>query len=122
MSRLPNFEWQYRNSFNNNFNNQLLAGINAGFSLYDRETDTKLYRNIDSETLNPNKISFENINKILDDKDTNYQKGKNLVSGIVDQVNIVGEATEKNLKNIFDISPELKILAIAFLGLLILRK
>jgi hypothetical protein len=70
--RLPDEAYKYGLSYNSNFNNQLLAGINAGLSLYDRDNDTKLYRPTNLKPLDA--VDFDVINKDLDKYDNNYNK------------------------------------------------
>jgi len=74
--RLPDEAYKYGLSYNSNFNNQLLSGINQGLSLYDRDTDTKLYRPTDVKPLD--KVNFDVINDDLDKYDKNYNKQDNL--------------------------------------------
>jgi hypothetical protein len=75
-NKLPSFEYQYRLDLNSNFNNQLMSGINSGLSLYDRDTDVKLYKFIDIDQISTRKINFDDINKELDEKGTSYNQGK----------------------------------------------
>ena len=52
----------------------MLAGHNAGLALYDYETDTKLYKTIDTKPLDA--INFDKLNNELDGKGEIYNKGK----------------------------------------------
>ena len=98
-NRLPSYEYQYRTSLYNNFNNQLLSGHNAGLALYDYDQDTKLYKDIDTKPLD--RVNFDELNKKLDEnyyKEEAYEKGKNMVKGFVQQVNDSTEQTGENIK------------------------
>ena len=67
--RLPNEDYKYELSLYSNFNNQLLSGINSGLSLYNKETDTKLYRPTNTKPLDA--VNFDVINEDLDKYDKN---------------------------------------------------
>ena len=102
--RLPNEDWKYKESLYSNFNNQLLSGINSGLSLYDRETDTKLYKNTDWKPLDA--VNFDVINNDLDKYDTNYNKQDDLynnskasIAGAIAGINKSTDDTIENLKN-----------------------
>ena len=100
MQYLPNEEWKYRQSINSNFNNQLLSAYNQGFSLYDRETDTKLYRETDYKPLD--RLNFDDINDKLKSNysknDDVYNNSKSFVYGFVDQINNSTKNTTDNAK------------------------
>jgi hypothetical protein len=108
--KLPDFEWQYRTTYNNNFNNQLLAGHNAGLALYDYETDTKLYKNLDLKAIDTDKINFSEINKQLDVNFHNrnayeeaHQTAKGAVEGLVNTINEnVGDPVEKAINRLIE--------------------
>ena len=70
--KLPDENYKYGLSYNSNFNNQLLSGINAGLSLYNKEKDTQLYRPTDVKPLDA--VNFDVINDDLDRYDNNYSK------------------------------------------------
>ena len=102
--RLPNEEWKYRQSLYSNFNNQLLSGINSGLSLYDRDTDTKLYKNTDWKPLD--KVNFDVINDDLDKYDKNYNKqddiynnSKSAIAGVIAGINKSTDDTIENIKD-----------------------
>jgi hypothetical protein len=126
MARLPNFAYQYKLDLHSNFNNQLMAGINSGLSLYDTEQDTKLYKNTDTTEISTRKMNFDDINKELDEKGKAYNQGKQLIKGAIDKIKDVTSDTEKNIKeflsNLFKISPEYKLMAVAILVFIVLRK
>ena len=103
-NRLPTFEYQYRTSLYNNFNNQLLAGHNAGLALYEYNQDTNLYKYIDTKPLD--KVNFDELNKQMDKvqmeveaKNDAIERGKNIVKGFVQQVNDSTHDTGENIKN-----------------------
>ncbi len=124
--RLPSFDYQYKIDWYSNFNNQLMAGKNAGLSLYDDENDLKLYKYIDTKQISTDKINFDDINKELDEKGKAFNQGKQTIKGLVDGINQTFENTKENLndslKNLFSISPEYKFYGIAILLFFILRK
>ena len=103
-----------------------MAGYNQGLSLYDRDQDTRLYKNTDTSEISTRKMNFDDINKELDEKGTAYQQGKQLIKGAVDKIKDVTSDTEKNIKeflsNLFKISPEYKFIGIAILIFIVLRK
>ena len=82
---LPDDNYKYNISRNINFNNQLLSGINSGLSLYDKETDTQLYRPSDIKPLD--RVSFDDINKKLENNysknDDLYNNSKSSVAGVI---------------------------------------
>ena len=129
-NKLPDFDYQYQTSLFGNWNNQLLAGINQGLSLYDRDTDTQLYKTIDYKPIDTMTLNFDDINKKLDENENennSYNNGKSFIKGIVDKVNDVGTATENNineLKNIFQIDNKkiFEIAAVIFVGILLYKK
>ena len=117
IQKLPNFDWQYRTTYYNNFNNQLLNGHNQGLALYDYETDTKLYKNLDLKPIDTDTINFDDVNKKLDEYYYNrnaYEEGKQKAKGVIDSINKnIGDPVEKAMnrlieyiKNIFTIDPQ----------------
>jgi len=133
--RLPNFDYQYKLSLYGNFNNQLMAGHNAGLALYNYDQDTKLYKNIDYTPLDTRTINFDTINQDLDKYDKNYTKNddyyhnaRSYIAGVVDQLNKTTEDTVDNVKdsfkNLFNFDTSaFKIFSLLFLfALLLLRK
>ena len=70
--RLPDDNYKYGLSYNSNFNNQMMKGINSGLSLYDRDYDTTLYRATNLKPLD--NVSFDKINDDLDKYENNYNK------------------------------------------------
>ena len=100
--RLPNEEWKYRQSLYSSFNNQLLSGINSGLSLYDKDTDTKLYKNTDWKPLD--KVNFDTINNDLDKYDKNYNKQDDLYNNskasVAGAIAGISKSTDDNVDNI----------------------
>ena len=74
--KLPDENYKYGLSYNSNFNNQLLSGINSGLLFYNYQKDTQLYRPTDMKPLD--KISFDVINDDLDKYNNNYSKSDDL--------------------------------------------
>lgn len=128
MSRLPNDSYRVDLIYKNSFNNNLISGISQGLSLYSPDEDIKLYNYLDTKPIQ--NVNFNDINKKLDDKDNYYDKGKNLISGLVQGLNDATEGTEKNISDTFNkvkdsltLSPEIKIFGLlTALFLLINRK
>uniref|UniRef100_A0A6C0EE57 Uncharacterized protein n=1 Tax=viral metagenome TaxID=1070528 RepID=A0A6C0EE57_9ZZZZ len=130
--RLPDDYYKYQLSFNSNFNNQLLKGINSNLSLYDRDYDTKLYRPTNMKPLDA--ISFDKINENLDKYDKNYTKqddifhnSKSAISGAISGFNEKIENSVDNvkndLKNLFNIDTSgLKIYGLLLFIFLFLKK
>ena len=128
--RLPDNNYKYGLSYNSNFNNQLLSGINQGLSLYDRDTDTKLYRPTDVKPLD--KVNFDVINDDLDKYDKNYNKQDNLynnskatvagaIAGLSKSTDDTIEKLKSDIKNLFNFDG-LKTYIGVFLVFLIIYK
>ena len=100
---LPDDNYKYNISRNINFNNQLLSGINSGLSLYDKETDTQLYRPSDTKPLD--RVSFDDINKKLENNysknDDLYNNAKSSVAGVITGINKTGDDTINEIKKLF---------------------
>ena len=123
MSRLPNFEYQYKLDYNSNFNNQLLRGHNQGLSLYDYENDTKLYQKTNTDLISTRNINFDKINQELDNKGDVYNQGKQLVNGIKDGINKISENTSENIKELFSkTTNDIKLIVGVVLFFLLLNK
>ena len=86
LAPLPSTAWQYQTKLYNDFNNELLAGHNAGLALYDYDTDTKLYKSLDLKPIDPSVVSFDDVNKKLEENysrnDDLYNNAKATVGGI----------------------------------------
>ena len=76
---LPSDSWKYQQSLYSNFNNSLLSGLNQGLNLYDPQTDLTLYKKTDISKLD--NISFDKINKQIDENDNLYNNAKSTISG-----------------------------------------
>lgn len=105
--KLPDFAYQYNLSRNANFNNQLIAGHNAGLALYDYESDTKLYKNLDMKPLDA--VNFDNLNEKLNENyynrsayDEASNTAKGFINGTVDTINKVADKTSDNIKSLFN--------------------
>ena len=87
LPKLPSFEWQYQTTLYNSFNNELMAGHNQGLALYDYDTDTKLYKNLDLKPIDTSVINFDDVNKKLEENysrnDDLYNNAKASVSGAI---------------------------------------
>ena len=106
IQKLPNFDWQYRTTYFNNFNNQLINGHNQGLALYDYETDTKLYKNLDLKPIDTDTINFDTINKKLDENYYNrnaYEEGKQTANGAIETINKnVGDPVERAINRLIE--------------------
>lgn len=109
--RLPNYEWQYRTTYYNNFNNQLINGYRQGLALYDYDTDVKnLYKNLDLKPIDTDTINFDQINERLDTNFYNrsaYEEGKEVAKGVVngaiETINKnIGDPVERAVNRIID--------------------
>jgi len=60
---LPSDKYKNKLLLYNDFNNELMRGINQGLTIYSPDKDLTLYKNIDTKDLE--KISFDQINKDL---------------------------------------------------------
>ena len=125
--KLPNETWKNDLIYKNSFNSNLISGISQGLSIYSPDEDIKLYNYLDVKPIQ--NVNFNDINKKLDDKDNYYDKGKNLIQGLVDGVNNATNETEKNISNTFNkvkdsltISPEVKIFGGLFVLFLLLNR
>ena len=130
--RLPDDIYKYQLSYNSNFNNQLLNGINNGLSLYDRDYDTTLYRPTDTKPIDV--LSFDEINKNLDKYEQNYNKQDDIynnskaaisgaISGFNSKVENSFENLKNDLKNSFNIDTSgLKIYGLLLFVFLLLKK
>ena len=125
--RLPNEDYKYQLSLFSNFNNQLLSGINSGLSLYDKDTDTKLYKPTDYKPLDD--VNFNTINNDLDKYDKNYNinddiynNSKSSVAGVIAGISkTIDNSLEKVKNDIFNFEG-IKTYAGLFLLFLILIK
>ena len=63
MSFLPSDKYKNRLILYNDFNNELIRGINQGLTLYSPDKDLTLYKSIDTNDLE--KVNFNDINNDL---------------------------------------------------------
>ena len=107
-NRLPGFDWQYKTTLYNNFNRQLIDGYNQGLGLYDRENyDIQhLYKDVNLKPIETYNMNFDELNKQMDivqaevqAKNDAMERGKNIVKGIVNQINDSTHDTGENIKN-----------------------
>ena len=94
---LPSESWKYKQSLYSNFNNQLLSGINSGLSLYDRETDTTLYKSTDYKPLD--NVNFDDINQKLKD---NYSKNDDIYNNVKASVSGLLSGVSNSIDNSLD--------------------
>ena len=76
---LPSDSWKYNQSLYSSFNNELLSGLSQGLNLYGPEKDLTLYKNTDISKLD--NISFDKINKQIDENDNLFNNAKATISG-----------------------------------------
>ena len=76
---LPSDSWKYQQSLYSDFNNNLLSGLSQGLNLYDPQTDLTLYKKTEISKLD--NISFDKINKQIDENDNLYNNAKSTISG-----------------------------------------
>ncbi len=121
MSRLPDDKWKNQLIYKNAFNSNLISGMQQNLTLYSPDFDVKLYNFLDTKPIE--NLSFNDINRELDDRDNYFQKGTNLINGIVQGLNNVTDGTEKNIKNMFsNISNDIKLIFGAFILFILLNK
>ena len=105
--KLPSFQWQRDVEIKNSFNNELVSGFKNDLTLYSPEQDKKLFVNLDLEAISTDKVNFNELNKIIDDKYTKnddiYHNIRSGIAGVIDQVNKSTNDTVDNLKNMFNI-------------------
>ncbi len=68
--RLPDDRYKNNLIYQNAFNTNLISGLNQGLTLYSPEYDLKLYNYLDTKPIES--VSFNEINKTLDEKDNYY--------------------------------------------------
>ena len=110
MSFLPSDKYKNKIILYNDFNNDLMRGINQGLTLYSPDKDLTLYKSIDTKDLE--KLNFDQINKDLNiniDIDNNV---KSFVSGLV-------SGTGEGIKKVLGLDIDTKTLA-TYLGLFLL--
>ena len=126
-NNLPSSAWQKQIQIVNEFNNELTRGFSQNLSLYSPEQDLKLFQNINLKPISEENVNFDKINEKLNDVNV-YNDTKQVINGIVDSVNQIGDATSNNiqssLKNLFNLDTNsIYIYAGLFLFyLLILKK
>ena len=77
---LPSDSYKYQLFLYSSFNNDLLRGISqGGLSLYNPENDLTLYKPIDTKPLD--NVSFDKINKQIDENDNYFNNAKSIISG-----------------------------------------
>lgn len=76
---LPSDSYKYQLSLYSSFNNDLLRGMSQGLSLYNPEKDLTLYKPIDTKPLD--NVSFDKINKQIDENDNYFNNAKSIISG-----------------------------------------
>ena len=121
-TRLPDSNYQKQLLLRGEFNNEVAAGMSQGLTLIDPEKDKQLFKQIDYNPLEFDKVNFDDVNYKLENKDK-YDEGKQYINGLVDGVN-------NNLKinndsnNIFDGLKNniLEVGGIALLLLILLKK
>ena len=121
-NKLPDDSFRTNLIYKNSFNSNLISGLQQGLTLYNPEDDIKLYNYIDTNPLE--NINFNTINNELNGQ-TFIDKGKSLIDGIVQQLNVVGDKTKDNFDNMFNINiipVEYKIFGGLFLLFLILNR
>lgn len=79
---LPSDSWKYQQSLYSSFNNQLIKGHNQGLALYDYNTDLNLYKTTDISKLD--NVSFDQINKKIDENDNYFNKAKSTIAGAIE--------------------------------------
>ena len=78
---LPSDKYKNKIILYNDFNNELMRGINQGLNIYSPDKDLTLYKTIDTKDLE--KVNFDEINNDLNinrDIDNNV---KSLFSGVI---------------------------------------
>ena len=121
-NKLPDDSFRTNLIYKNSFNSNLISGLQQGLTLYNPEDDIKLYNYIDTNPLE--NINFNTINNELNGQ-TFIDKGKSLIDGIVQQLNVVGDKTKDNFDNMFNINiipVEYNIFGGLFLLVLILNR
>ncbi len=119
---LPSDSWKYNQSLYSSFNNELLSGLSQGLNLYGPEQDLTLYKKTDISKLD--NISFDKINKQIDENEDLYNNAKSTVSGGISGVlSGAGEGINKFILNSLGIDVNsLKTYAVLFLAFLIFYK
>ncbi len=115
MSFLPSDKYKNKIILYNDFNNDLMRGINQGLTLYSPDKDLTLYKTIDTKDLE--KVNFDDINKDLNinrDIDNNV---KSFFSGVI-------SGTGEGIKNIlgFDTKTIVTYLGLFLLAIIIFKK
>ena len=99
-TRLPDSNYQKELLLRGSFNNEVAAGMSQGLTLIDPEKDKQLFRQIDYEPLEQDKVNFDDVNYKINNRDK-FDEGKQYINGLVDGVN-ENLKINNNLNNIFD--------------------
>jgi hypothetical protein len=76
---LPSDSYKQQLSLYSSFNNNLLSGLSQGLNLYSPQQDLTLYKQIDTKPLD--NVSFDKINKQIDDNENIFNNVKSTISG-----------------------------------------
>ena len=87
---LPDSNYQKNLLLRGEFNNEIAAGMSQGLTLIDPEKDKSLFKQIDYDPLEEDKVKFDDVNQKLDENYYNrnaYKEGYNTIDGTIDAYN-----------------------------------
>ena len=122
-TNLPDSVYQKELLLRGEFNNEVAAGMAQDLTLINPDADKKLFKQIDYEPLEQDKVNFDDVNYKLDNRDK-YDEGKAIINGAVDAVNDLNFKWETQiinwLKNFFGDSLADKLVKYLGIGLLVI--